>query len=144
MVYFANSQHFTLCQTYFLAQQTRWSHVSYTCVVPHHEYARIDGVIYSTNPINSVGCSCLLHVCFLHASHVKDVMFYLRWTCHGLWCCHVLPYVRVPHYEYARQGYTNGGCPRLDIVHAAAWCIDTVYIVNGNVCGRFWRDDTEG
>jgi hypothetical protein len=33
--------------------------------------------------------------------------------------------------------HSNGGCLRLDVVHAAAWRMDTVYIVNGNVCGRF-------
>jgi hypothetical protein len=33
--------------------------------------------------------------------------------------------------------HSNRGCPRLDAVHAAAWCMDTVSIVNSNVCGRF-------
>jgi hypothetical protein len=33
--------------------------------------------------------------------------------------------------------HSNGGCPRLDAVHAAALRMDTVSIVNGNVCGRF-------
>jgi hypothetical protein len=33
--------------------------------------------------------------------------------------------------------HSNGGCLRLDVVHAAAWCMDTVSIVNDNVCGRF-------
>jgi hypothetical protein len=32
---------------------------------------------------------------------------------------------------------SNGGCPRLDAVHAAASCMDAISIVNGNVCGRF-------
>jgi hypothetical protein len=32
---------------------------------------------------------------------------------------------------------SNGVCLRLDAVHAAAWCMDTVSIVNGNVCGRY-------
>jgi hypothetical protein len=32
--------------------------------------------------------------------------------------------------------HSNGGCPRLDAVHAAA-SMDVVSIVNGNVCGRF-------
>jgi hypothetical protein len=33
--------------------------------------------------------------------------------------------------------HSNGGCLRLDIVHAVAWRMDTVSIVNNNVCGRF-------
>jgi hypothetical protein len=32
---------------------------------------------------------------------------------------------------------SNGGCPRLDAVHAAAKRMDAVSTVNGNVCGRF-------
>jgi hypothetical protein len=33
--------------------------------------------------------------------------------------------------------HSNGGCQRLDAVHAAASRMDAVSIVNGNVCGRF-------
>jgi hypothetical protein len=33
--------------------------------------------------------------------------------------------------------HSNGECPRLDAVHAAASRMDAVSIVNGNVCGRF-------
>jgi hypothetical protein len=33
--------------------------------------------------------------------------------------------------------HSNGGCPRLDAVHAAAQRMVVVSIVNGNVCGRF-------
>jgi hypothetical protein len=33
--------------------------------------------------------------------------------------------------------HSNGGCQKLDAVHAAASCMDVVPIVNGNVCGRF-------
>jgi hypothetical protein len=33
--------------------------------------------------------------------------------------------------------HSNGRCPRLDVVHAAAGRMDAVSIVNGNVCGRF-------
>jgi hypothetical protein len=33
--------------------------------------------------------------------------------------------------------HSNGGCPRLDAVHAAAWRMDTISIVNGSVCGPF-------
>jgi hypothetical protein len=33
--------------------------------------------------------------------------------------------------------HSNGGCPRLDAVHATAERMDAVSIVDGNVCGRF-------
>jgi hypothetical protein len=33
--------------------------------------------------------------------------------------------------------HSNGGCRRLDAVHAAALHMDTISIVNGNVCGCF-------
>jgi hypothetical protein len=33
--------------------------------------------------------------------------------------------------------HSNRGCPRLDAVHAAAYRLDVVSIVNGNVCGHF-------
>jgi hypothetical protein len=38
--------------------------------------------------------------------------------------------------------HSNEGCPRLDAVHAAALRMDTISIVNGNVCGRL-RDVLE-
>jgi hypothetical protein len=109
----------------FWHNQTRWSHVSYTCAVPHHEYLRVDGVVYSTNPIFSVGCPRVLYMCFPYATHAKDGMFHSRWTCHGLRCHHMLPYVCVSHYKYVRQGYTPfkrrvsevGCCPCSDLMH---------------------------
>jgi hypothetical protein len=33
--------------------------------------------------------------------------------------------------------HSNGGCLRLDAIHAAAWWMDTISIVISNVCGRF-------
>jgi hypothetical protein len=53
--------------------------------------------------------------------------------------CHILTYVCVPHCVYARQGYTPfkwrvsevGHCPCSDKR------MDTISIVNDNVCGRF-------
>jgi hypothetical protein len=65
MVYFTNFEHFL-------------SHVFHTCVVPHHKYARVDGVIYSIDPIFLVGCPRVLYMCFLYASHTKDDMLYSR------------------------------------------------------------------
>jgi predicted secreted protein len=39
--------------------------------------------------------------------------------------------------------HSNGGCPRLDAVHTAAYRMDTVSILNSNVWGRF-RDVLAG
>jgi hypothetical protein len=39
---------------------------------------RVDGVIYSTDPIFSSGCSHVLYVCFPYESHTKDDMLYSR------------------------------------------------------------------
>jgi hypothetical protein len=33
--------------------------------------------------------------------------------------------------------HSNGGCPRLDAVHATTYHMNVVSIVNGDVCGRF-------
>jgi hypothetical protein len=33
--------------------------------------------------------------------------------------------------------HSNGGCLRLEAVHVVAWRMDTISIVNGNICGRF-------
>jgi hypothetical protein len=123
-----------------LSCTTKQSRVSYTCVAPHHGNVRVDGVIYSMNPIFSSGCSRISYVCFPYESHTKDDMLYSRWTCHGLWCQHVLPYVCIPHDEYARHGYTPFKqrvsevvcCQCSGLMHGY-----TVSIVNGNVCGRF-------
>jgi hypothetical protein len=56
-----------------------------------------------------------------------------------LWCHHV--YHTCAFRMSIMRGkdilHSNGGCPRLDAVHAAAWRMDTISIVNGTVCGRF-------
>jgi hypothetical protein len=82
---------------------------------------------------------CLL-TCFIHVlsvwSHTKDDMLYSRWTCNWLWCLHV--YHTCAFHMSNMRGkdtlHSNEGCPRLDAVHAAAWRLDTISIVNGNVC----------
>jgi hypothetical protein len=126
MVYFANFQHLL-------------SHVFHTCVVPHHEYARVDKAIHSMDPILSVGCPCVLYMRFPYASHTKDVMLYSRWTCHGLWCRHVLSYVCVLHYKYARQGYTPFKWRVSKVGHCSCTdkCMGAISIVNDNVWGCF-------
>jgi hypothetical protein len=75
--------------------------------------ARVDGVIHSTDPI------------FMSS--------------HELWCHHVYHTCafRMSNMQGKDTLHSNGGCPRLDAVHAAAWRMDTVPIVNGNVYGRF-------
>jgi hypothetical protein len=74
--------------------------------------ARVDGVIHSMDPIFASG--------------------------HELWCLHV--YHTCAFCMSNMRGkdtlHSNKGCPRLDAVHAAAWRMDTVSIVNRNVCGR--------
>jgi hypothetical protein len=74
---------------------------------------RVDGLIHSTDPIFASG--------------------------YELWCRHV--YHTCAFYMSNMRGkdtlHSNGGCLRLDAVHAAAWRMDTVSTVNGNVCGRF-------
>jgi hypothetical protein len=65
MVYFADLQHFL-------------SHMFHMCVVPHHEYARVDREIHSMDPIFSIACPRVLYVRFPYASHMKDGMLYSR------------------------------------------------------------------
>jgi hypothetical protein len=68
--------------------------------------------------------------------HFKDPIFASDYE---LWCRHV--YHTCAFRMSTMRGkdtlHSNGGCPRLDAIHAAALRMDTVSIVNGNVCGRF-------
>jgi hypothetical protein len=68
--------------------------------------------------------------------HSTDPIFASRYV---LWCRHVSHTCafRMSIMRGKDTLHSNGGCPRLDVVHAAAWRMDTVSIVNGNVCGRF-------
>jgi hypothetical protein len=139
MVYFANSQTLLYVRLTFLHNQTNWSHVFHMCVVPHHEYARVDGVIYSMDPIFSVGCPRVLYVCFPYASHTKDdcsIQDEHDMSCDVTMFCHTCAY-RITNMWGKDTLHSKGGCLRLDAVHAAAWCMDAISIVNDNVCGRF-------
>jgi hypothetical protein len=70
-------------------------------------------VIYSTDPIFASGYElCCLHVFYTCAFRMSSMRG--KDTLHSI-----------------------GGCLRLDVVHAAASRMDSVPIVNGNVCGRF-------
>jgi hypothetical protein len=113
MVYFDNFQHITLCQTYFLAQPNQMSHVFYTCVVPH--YGNCEG--WWSDPFHGSHLRVWLWVVCRHVFH--------KWA------------FRMSNMRGKDTLHSNGGCPRLDAVHAAAWRMDVVSIVNGNVCGRF-------
>jgi hypothetical protein len=139
MVYFANFQHFTLCQTYFLAQPNKMSHVFHTCAVPHH--GNCEG--WWSDLSNGSNLLVWSLTCFIRVlslwSHTKGDMLYSRWTCNWLWCRHVFHTCafRMSNMRGKDTLHSNGGCLRLDAVHAAAWRMDTVSIVNGNICGRF-------
>jgi hypothetical protein len=75
--------------------------------------ARVDGVIHSTDPIFS--------------------------SSYELWCLHVYHTraFRMSNMRGKDTLHSNGGCLRLDVVHAAALRMDTVSILNGNVCEHF-------
>jgi hypothetical protein len=101
--------------------------------------ARVDGVIHSTDPIFSCGRSRVLYVCFPY-----EVI--RRMTCsiqdeHVMSCdvatfCHTCAF-RMTNMWVKDTLHSNGGCLRLDAVHAEDWRMDTISIVNDNVCGRF-------
>jgi hypothetical protein len=123
----------------FLHNQTRWA-TCFICVLCRITgIARVDGVIYSTDPIFASGRSHVLYMCFPY-----EVI--RRMTCsiqdeHVMGCdvatfCHKCAF-RMSNMWGKDTLHSNGGCLRLDAVHAATWRMDTVSIVNGNVCGRF-------
>jgi hypothetical protein len=83
------------------------------------------------------------HVSYTCAFRMKLIR---RMTCsiqdeHVMGCdvatfCHTCAF-RMTNMRDKDTIHSNRGCLRLDGVHAAAWRMDTVSIVNGNVCGRF-------
>jgi hypothetical protein len=108
MVYFAYFQHYL-------------SHVFHTCAVPHHEYARVDRALHSTDPIFSVGC----HMFYTCAFRMRVIQ---RMTCsiqdeHVMGCdvttfCHMCAF-RITNMRGKDTLHSNGECLRLDTVHAA-------------------------
>jgi hypothetical protein len=123
----------------FLHNQTRWSHVFYMCAVPHHgNYEGSWSDLFNASHLLVWSLTCFIRVLSVW-SHTKDDMLYSRWTCHGLWCrhvCHTCGF-RMSNMRGKDTLHSNRGCLRLDAVHAAVWRMDTVSIVNGNVCGHF-------
>jgi hypothetical protein len=75
--------------------------------------ARVDGVIHSADAIFASD----YELCCRHVFHT--------WA------------FRMSSMRGKDTLHSNGGCLRLDAVHAVAWRMDVVSIVNGNVCGRF-------
>jgi hypothetical protein len=96
-----------------LHKQTSWATCLIRVLFRITGIARVDGVIHSTDPTFA--------------------------SSYDLWCRHVyhMCAFRMSIMRGKDTLHSNGGCPRLDAVHAAAWRMDTVSIVNGNVCGRF-------
>jgi hypothetical protein len=88
----------------FLYNQTRWATCSTCLLFRIMRIARVDGVIHSIDPISvsryELWCRHVSHTCAFRMSIMrgKDTL------------------------------HSNGGCPRLDAVHAAAWRTDTVSI----------------
>jgi hypothetical protein len=97
----------------FLHNQTSWATCFIRVLFCITGIVRVDGVIHSTDPIFASGqelwCLHVYHTCAFQMSNMRG-----NDTLHS-----------------------NGGCLRLDAVHVAAWHMDTVSIVNGNVCGHF-------
>jgi hypothetical protein len=88
----------------FLYNQTRWATCFIRVLFRITGIARVDGVIHSTEPIFAsryeLWCRHVSHTCAFRMSIMRGK--------------DTLP--------------SNGGCPRLDVVHAAAWRMDTVSI----------------
>jgi hypothetical protein len=101
--------------------------------------------------IQRIPSSRPVSTCFIRVlsaiSHTKDDMLYSRWTCHELWCRHVLPYVCIPHVEYARQGYNPfkrrvsevGRCPCSGLTHGYRFYSERYWMWT-----LPWRAGTEG
>jgi hypothetical protein len=120
-------------------------HVLYVCYSASRELRGLMEWSIQRIPSSRLVATCFIRVLSVW-SHTKGDVLYSRWTCHWLWCCHVYHTCafRMSNMRGKDTLNSNGGCPRLDAVHAAAWCMDTVSIMNGNVCGRFrdvlaWR-----
>jgi hypothetical protein len=104
-----------------LHDQTRWA-MCFICVLFRITgIARVDGVIHSMDPIFATGyelwCRHVSHTCAFRMSIIrgKDTL------------------------------HSNGGCPRLDAVHAAAWRMGTISISERyGMWTLSWRVGTKG
>jgi hypothetical protein len=101
--------------------------------------------------IQRIPSSCLVATCFIR---VLSVWVIQRMTCsiqdEHVMGCDVTTFFHTCAFCMSNMRgkgtlHSNGGCPRLGAVHAAAWRMDTVSIVDGNVCGMLpWRVGTGG
>jgi hypothetical protein len=88
----------------------------------------------SSRLVAHVSYTCVFHMvirrmtCSIQDEHVM--------SCDVATFCHTCAF-RMTNMRGKDTLHSNGGCLRLDAVHAAAWHIDTIFIVNSNVCGRF-------
>jgi hypothetical protein len=84
------------------------AHVSYLCAF-HMIVIRRMTCYIQDEPVMGCDVAIFCHMCAFHITNMrgKDTL------------------------------HSNRGCLRLDAVHAATWCMETVSIVKGNVCGRF-------
>jgi hypothetical protein len=83
------------------------------------------------------------HVSYTCGFHMRVIR---RMTCsiqdeHVMGCdvatfCHMCAF-RMMNKRGKDTVHWNGGCLRLDIVHAVTWCMHAISILNGNVCGCF-------
>jgi hypothetical protein len=98
----------------FLHNQTRWATCFIRVLFRITGIARVDGVIYSTDPIFSSGRSRVLYVCFpyevirrmtcsIQAEHVMG--------CDAATFCHMCAF-RMSNMRGKDTLHSNGGCPR--------------------------------
>jgi hypothetical protein len=104
MVYLLTSSTLSYVRLTLLHNQTRWATCFIRVLFRITRIARVDGVIHSTDPIFS--------------------------SIYELWCRHVFHTCafRMSIMRGKDTLHSNGGFPRLDVVHAAAWRMDTVSI----------------
>jgi hypothetical protein len=123
----------------FLHNQTRWA-TCYKCVLCRiTRIARVDWVIYSADPIFSSGRSRALYVCFPYEVIRRMTCFTQDEHFVG---CGVATFCQTCAFHMSNMRgkdtlHSNGGWLRLEAVHVVAWRMDTISIVNGNICGRF-------
>jgi hypothetical protein len=123
----------------FLHNQTRWSHVSCTCVVPHHECEGWWSDLFHGSHL--LGWILTCNMCAFRMQVIRRMACSIFQDEEVMGCdvatvCHTCAFCFM-NMRGKDTLHSIGGCLRLDAVHAAAWCMDTISIVNGNVCGPF-------
>jgi hypothetical protein len=147
MVYFANSQHIHFLSD-LLSCTTKLdkARVLYVCCAASQELRGLWSDLFNGSHLLVWSLTCFIRVLSVW-SHTKNDMLYSRWTCHELWCRHVFHTCafRMTNMRGKDTLHSNGGCLRLDAVHAAAWRMDTVSISERYCMWTLpWRAGTEG